>query len=71
MYFEQETFYDIEVQLKLFKDEVELKRHSIGFMFMLQQNEIYEQAIVKQEIFKRLFPEVPLVVGYSYKLFGE
>jgi len=69
IYFDSETFFcdinkQIEVRLNLFKDKVMLKRHSIGFMFTRNRTEMFEP-IVEQEIFKRLFPEVPLVVCYN------
>ncbi|XP_018349703.1 PREDICTED: F-box only protein 22-like isoform X2 [Trachymyrmex septentrionalis] len=62
-----------EARLKLFKNEVKLKKHSIGFMFMCiaRGNEMYNETNVESTIFKRLFPKVPLVGCSGYGEFGK
>ncbi|XP_018361568.1 PREDICTED: F-box only protein 22-like [Trachymyrmex cornetzi] len=62
-----------EAKLKLFKNEVKLKKHSIGFMFMCiaRGNEMYNETNVESTIFKRLFPKVPLVGCSGYGEFGK
>ncbi|KYQ57985.1 F-box only protein 22 [Trachymyrmex zeteki] len=62
-----------EAKLKLFKNEVKLKKHSIGFMFMCiaRGNEMYNETNVESAIFKRLFPKVPLVGCFGYGEFGK
>ncbi|XP_018302119.1 uncharacterized protein [Mycetomoellerius zeteki] len=49
----------IEARLKLFKNEVKLKKHSLGFMFASLHRNI--KTNVESTIFKRLFPKIPLV----------
>ncbi|XP_011695471.1 PREDICTED: uncharacterized protein LOC105454507 [Wasmannia auropunctata] len=53
----------IEARLKLFKDKVKLKKHSIGFTFMSPQcgADIHDKINEESIAFKRLFPKVPLV----------
>jgi len=62
-----------EAKLKLFKNEVKLKKHSIGFMFMCiaRGNEMYNETNVESTIFKRLFPKIPLVGCSGYGEFGK
>lgn len=63
----------VEAKLKLFKDEVKLKKHSVGFMFVCQARgtEMYNESNVESTIFKRLFPKVPLVGCFGYGEFGR
>ncbi|XP_011690523.1 PREDICTED: uncharacterized protein LOC105451650 [Wasmannia auropunctata] len=58
----------IEARLKLFKNKVKLKKHSIGFMIM---SEPRESSYLEPVIFTRLFPEVRLVGCISYGEFGK
>ncbi|XP_011699315.1 PREDICTED: uncharacterized protein LOC105456741 [Wasmannia auropunctata] len=52
----------VEKRLKLFKDKVKLKKHSVGFMFRTRSDKYkYDDSNVDSIIFKRLFPTVPLV----------
>jgi hypothetical protein len=52
------TEEQIETRLQLFKNEVKLKRHSIGFMFDERFNN--EKSVLQSKIFGRLFPKVSL-----------
>ncbi|XP_011871892.1 PREDICTED: uncharacterized protein LOC105564258 isoform X2 [Vollenhovia emeryi] len=63
----------VEERLKLFKDEVKLKKHSVGFMFACNARgtEMFDEAHVESTIFKRLFPKVPLVGCFGYGEFGK
>lgn len=67
------TKEQVEAKLKLLKDKVKLKKHSIGFMFACQARgtEMYKDANVESTIFKRLFPKVPLVGCFGYGEFGK
>ncbi|XP_077273750.1 F-box only protein 22-like [Temnothorax americanus] len=62
-----------EAKLKLFRDEVKLKKHSIGFMFACRARGItmYNESNVESTIFKRLFPKVPLAGCFGYGEFGK
>ncbi|XP_011168277.1 uncharacterized protein LOC105201778 isoform X2 [Solenopsis invicta] len=51
------TEEQIEARLQLFKNEVKLKRHSIGFMFC---GNINEKTTLQSKIFEKLFPKVLL-----------
>ncbi|XP_011686686.1 PREDICTED: F-box only protein 22-like [Wasmannia auropunctata] len=63
----------VEARLKLFKDQVKLKKHSIGFMFVCKARgtEMYDESNVESTIFKRIFPKVPLVGCFGYGEFGK
>lgn len=63
----------VEARLKLFKDQVKLKKHSIGFMFVCKARgaEMYNEANVESTIFKQLFPKVPLAGCFGYGEFGK
>ncbi|XP_039312185.1 uncharacterized protein LOC120359283 [Solenopsis invicta] len=57
------TEEQIEAKLQLFKNEVKLRRHSIGFMFESTSSipAFYlfdEKAMLKLKIFRRLFPTI-------------
>ncbi|XP_077271811.1 F-box only protein 22-like [Temnothorax americanus] len=62
-----------EAKLKLFRDEVKLKKHSIGFMFVCKARgtTMYNEPNVESTIFKRLFPKVPLAGCFGYGEFGK
>ncbi|XP_024873431.1 F-box only protein 22-like [Temnothorax curvispinosus] len=62
-----------EAKLKLFRDEVKLKKHSIGFMFACRGrgSTMYNESNVESTIFKRLFPKVPLAGCFGYGEFGK
>ncbi|KYN00821.1 F-box only protein 22 [Cyphomyrmex costatus] len=70
---ENRTKEQAEARLKLFKDEVKLKKHSIGFMFICvaRGNDMYNESNVESTIFKKLFPKVPLVGCFGYGEFGK
>ncbi|KAI4492654.1 hypothetical protein M0804_002445 [Polistes exclamans] len=63
----------VEDKLKAFKESVQLKRHSIGFMFAccLRGLNMYEEPNVESTIFKELFPKVPLVGCFGNGEFGK
>lgn len=67
------TKEQVEARLKLFKDKVKLRKHSIGFMFVCtaRGSEMYAETNVESTIFKRLFPKVPLVGCFGYGEFGN
>ncbi|XP_020291169.1 F-box only protein 22-like [Pseudomyrmex gracilis] len=67
------TKQQVEEKLKVFKDQVRLKKHSMGFMFACRargQNMYNEERNVESTIFKRLFPKVPLVGCFGDGEFG-
>ncbi|XP_012523443.2 F-box only protein 22 [Monomorium pharaonis] len=63
----------VEERLKLFKNKVKLKKHSIGFMFVCRArgSEMYNETNVESTIFKRLFPKVPLAGCFGNGEFGK
>ncbi|XP_071561522.1 F-box only protein 22-like [Temnothorax nylanderi] len=67
------TKEQVEEKLKLFRDEVKLKKHSIGFMFVCRARgtTMYNESNVESTIFKRLFPKVPLAGCFGYGEFGK
>ncbi|XP_024891065.1 F-box only protein 22-like [Temnothorax curvispinosus] len=67
------TKEQVEAKLKLFRDEVKLKKHSIGFMFACKARgtTMYNEPNVESTIFKRLFPKVPLAGCFGYGEFGK
>ncbi|XP_024891136.1 uncharacterized protein LOC112466972 isoform X2 [Temnothorax curvispinosus] len=62
-----DTEEQVETKLKLFKDEVKLKKHSIGFMFASKMHRGY----LEEAMFKRLFPKVPLANCFGSGSFGK
>ena len=55
-----ETQEQIEKKLKLFKKQVKLQKHSVGFIFGCNiENNVNN--LVKVELFNKIFPKVPLV----------
>lgn len=68
------TKEQVEGRLRLFKDQVKLKKHSMGFMFACKArgSAMYKQKLnVESTIFKTLFPEVPLVGCFGDGEFGK
>ncbi|XP_011165961.1 uncharacterized protein LOC105200213 [Solenopsis invicta] len=62
-----------EERLKLFKNKVKLKKHSIGFMFVCNArgSNLYDENHIESTIFKKLFPKVPLAGCFGYGEFGK
>ncbi|XP_029675731.1 F-box only protein 22-like isoform X2 [Formica exsecta] len=60
-------------RLRLFKNQVKLKKHSVGFMFACKARGcgMYDEKNVESTIFKTLFPEVPLVGCFGNGEFGK
>ncbi|XP_012221754.1 F-box only protein 22-like [Linepithema humile] len=67
------TKEQVEEKLKLFKQQVKLQKHSVGFMFacVARGKYMYHEENVESTIFKRLFPEVPLVGCFGNGEFGK
>jgi len=67
------TKEQVEARLRLFKDQVNLKKHSIGFMFACKGrgSNMFNERNVESTIFKRLFPKVPLVGCFGNGEFGK
>ncbi|XP_029160161.1 F-box only protein 22-like [Nylanderia fulva] len=72
------TKEQIEVRLRLFRDQVKLKKHSMGFMFackaraaIIHNENVYQIHNEEAMIFKTLFPEVPLVGCFGDGEFGK
>lgn len=63
----------IEERLRLFKDQVKLKKHSVGFMFACTARgfNMHQDRNVESTIFKTLFPKVPLVGCFGNGEFGK
>ncbi|XP_015173125.1 PREDICTED: F-box only protein 22-like isoform X2 [Polistes dominula] len=63
----------VEDKLKAFKEEIQLKRHSIGFMFAccVRGLNMFDEPHVESTIFKALFPKVPLVGCFGDGEFGK
>ncbi|XP_011881663.1 PREDICTED: uncharacterized protein LOC105569645 [Vollenhovia emeryi] len=66
------TEMQIEASLKLFKDKVKLKKHSVGFMLISVPylEDPYDESDKILKIFTRLFPEVPVAGSFGSGLFG-
>lgn len=67
------TKEQVEEKLKLFKQQVKLQKHSVGFMFacIARGKHMYQEENVESTIFKRLFPKVPLVGCFGNGEFGK
>lgn len=63
----------IEQRLKSFKNRICLKKHSMGFMFACcaRGERMFHVCNIESSIFKKLFPEVPLVGCFGDGEFGE
>ncbi|EFN73643.1 F-box only protein 22 [Camponotus floridanus] len=61
----------VEKKLKLFKDQVKLRKHSVGFMFACIGRTIDAEKEIESIIFKTLFPNVPLVGCFGDGEFGK
>lgn len=62
-----ETQAQAEKELTILRDAVKLKKHSIGFMFACcgRGEDWYSEKHVESKIFKKLFPNVPLVGSFG------
>lgn len=62
----------VEQKLKLFKNHIRLRKHSIGYMFACCERGKYmfNEYNVESSIFKKLFPTVPLVGCFGDGEFG-
>ncbi|XP_043679613.1 F-box only protein 22-like isoform X1 [Vespula pensylvanica] len=63
----------VEDKLRTFKDSVQLKKHSIGFMFAccVRGTNTFKERNVESTIFKGFFPRVPLVGCFGDGEFGR
>ncbi|XP_006611836.1 F-box only protein 22-like [Apis laboriosa] len=63
----------VEQRLKLFKSHISLKKHSMGFMFACCERgeNMFNERNVESSIFKKLFPDIPLVGCFGDGEFGE
>lgn len=61
----------VEKKLRLFKDQVKLRKHSVGFMFACIGRTIDAEKDIESIIFKTLFPNVPLVGCFGDGEFGK
>lgn len=63
----------VEDKLRTFKDRVQLKKHSIGFMFAccVRGTNTFKERNVESTIFKKFFPRVPLVGCFGDGEFGK
>ena len=67
------TKEQIEAKLRSFKDRVKLMKHSVGFMFACSArgSHMHDEKNVESNIFKTLFPKVPLVGCFGDGEFGK
>lgn len=67
------TKEQVTKRLRLFRNQVKLKKHSVGFMFACKARGcgMYDEKNVESTIFKTLFPEVPLVGCFGNGEFGK
>ncbi|XP_014472002.1 PREDICTED: F-box only protein 22-like [Dinoponera quadriceps] len=58
-----DTIENVEKHLRIWKENVQLRRHSIGYMFACHARgtSIYDRSDVESSIFKKLFPKLQLV----------
>lgn len=63
----------VERKLKSFKNNISLRKHSIGYMFACCERgtNMFNERNVESTIFKKLFPGVPLVGCFGDGEFGE
>ncbi|KAK2578053.1 hypothetical protein KPH14_008469 [Odynerus spinipes] len=63
----------VEDELRAFRDSVQLKKHSVGFMFAccIRGVNMFNENNVESIIFKRFFPKVPLVGCFGDGEFGK
>lgn len=63
----------VEQKLESFKNHISLRKHSIGYMFACCERGTnkFNERDVESTIFKKLFPEVPLVGCFGDGEFGE
>lgn len=62
----------VEQRMKLFRNRICLKRHSIGLMFACcaRGENMFQESNVESSIFKKLFPKVPLAGCFGDGEFG-
>lgn len=63
----------VEQRIKSFRSRVRLKKHSMGFMFACcaRGEYMFDECNVESTIFKKYFPEVPLVGCFGDGEFGR
>ncbi|KZC09781.1 F-box only protein 22 [Dufourea novaeangliae] len=63
----------VEQRMKSFRNRVRLKKHSIGFMFacFARGEYMFDECNVESTIFKKYFPEIPLVGCFGDGEFGK
>ncbi|KOC63515.1 F-box only protein 22 [Habropoda laboriosa] len=63
----------VEERLKSFRNNVSLRKHSMGFMFACRERgkRMFREDNVESSTFKNLFPEVPLVGCFGDGEFGK
>lgn len=61
----------VEEKLRLFKDQIKLRKHSMGFMFACIGRNIDAEKNIEAIIFKTLFPNVPLIGCFGDGEFGK
>lgn len=62
----------VEEKLKLFKDQIKLRKYSVGFMFScIGRNVENAETNTESIIFKTVFPNVPLVGCFGDGEFGK
>lgn len=68
-----DTKKHVKVKLQAWKDRIQLRKHSMGFMFVCQARgqSMHKEAGVESSIFKKLFPKVPLVGCFGDGEFGR
>ncbi|KAI4483352.1 hypothetical protein M0802_013481 [Mischocyttarus mexicanus] len=62
----------VKNKLQEFKESIQLKRHSVGFMYAccVRGRNMFEEPNVESTIFKELFPKVPLIGCFGDGEFG-
>ncbi|KAM0724447.1 hypothetical protein ACS0PU_009528 [Formica fusca] len=63
------TEEQVTKKLRLFKNQIKLKKHSVGFIFSCKN--VLEKPEMESTIFKTLFPEVSLVGCFGHKAIGK
>lgn len=61
----------VEEKLRLFKDQIKLRKHSMGFMFACIGRNIDTEKNIEAIIFKTLFPNIPLIGCFGDGEFGK
>ncbi|XP_076766562.1 F-box only protein 22-like [Xylocopa sonorina] len=63
----------VEMRLKAFKSHISLRKHSMGFMFACCERgqNMFDECNVESSIFKKYFPNIPLVGCFGDGEFGH